>query len=66
MDCEIDSRISDELQFHHSIFVDNKEQRDNTQIGNVLLISIVTRYNRLGAKNARSYQYRGKRNKWLL
>lgn len=59
---EIDSRISDELRFHHSIFVDNKEQKDNTQIENVLLISIVRRYNRLGTKNTRSYQYRGKRN----
>lgn len=51
---EIDSRTSDELRFHYSIFADNEEQRDNAQIGNVqLLISIVTRHNRLGAKNTR-------------
>lgn len=36
------------------------------RIGNVLLMSIVTQDNRLRAKNAGSYQYRGKRNTWLF
>lgn len=36
------------------------------RIGNVLLMSIVTQDNRLGAKNTTSYQYRGKRNTWLF
>lgn len=37
-----------------------------TQIGNVLLMSIVTQDNRLRAKNTGSYQYQGKRNTWLF
>lgn len=36
------------------------------QIGNVLLVSIVTQDNRLRAKSTGSYQYRGKRNTRLF
>lgn len=50
-----------------SLITRNNNSKDIiTQIGNVLLMSIVTQDNRLRAKNTKSYQYRGKRNTWLF